>query len=176
MVDDRELADSLRRTFREIAEEKSADRWLPILGGLVFLAGTIISALDIVMLQHLRYSLTAVGVAGVVLLLVGSGLYGMARRSLGKFYSEAVRIMPEHKLVMSGPYRFVRHPLYLGEILFYLSIPMVLGSLYGFIAMLVLIPMLLYRIRIEEKILVSKFGQEYLEYAHRAKKLIPYIY
>jgi protein-S-isoprenylcysteine O-methyltransferase Ste14 len=77
---------------------------------------------------------------------------------------------------MSGPYRFVRHPFYLGEILFYLSIPMIFGSLYGFIAMLVLIPMLLYRIRIEEKILVSKFGREYLEYAHRAKKLIPYIY
>jgi hypothetical protein len=88
------LADSLRHIFREIAEEKSADRWLPILRGFVFLAGTSISALDIVVL-HWRYSLTTVGVAGVVLLLVGSSLYGMARRSLGKFYSEAVRTMPE---------------------------------------------------------------------------------
>jgi len=53
---------------------------------------------------------------------------------------------------------------------------MILGSLYGFILMLVPIPMLLYRIRIEEKALVSRFGQEYLDYASKTKKLIPYVY
>jgi len=41
------LADSLRRTFREAAEEKGADRWVPILSGLVFFAGVVVSGLDI---------------------------------------------------------------------------------------------------------------------------------
>lgn len=45
------MAKSLRRTFREVAEERSADRRLPILGGLIFLAGTIVSVLDLVILR-----------------------------------------------------------------------------------------------------------------------------
>jgi protein-S-isoprenylcysteine O-methyltransferase Ste14 len=169
------VADALRRTLSEIAE-KSADRWLPVLSGLLWLAAIVISVIDLVILQHGRYNLTAVGIAGAALLLVGLGLYGIARRALGKLFSEAVRIIPEHRLVTGGPYRLIRHPIYLGEIFFGLSIPMILGSFYGFIIMLAPIPMLLYRIMIEEKILVSRFGQEYLDYASKTKKLIPYIY
>jgi len=84
--------------------------------------------------------------------------------------------MPEHKLITSGPYHLIRHPIYLGGILFGLSIPMISDSLYGFVIMLIPIPIVLHRIRIEEKVLVSRFGQEYLEYARKTKKLIPYIY
>jgi protein-S-isoprenylcysteine O-methyltransferase Ste14 len=53
---------------------------------------------------------------------------------------------------------------------------MIFESLYGFVVMLFIIPLLLNRIRIEEKVMVSRFGQEYLEYALRTKKLIPYVY
>ena len=169
------MADAIRRTLSEIAE-KSADKWLPVLSGLLWLVAILISVIDLVILQHGRYNLTGVGVAGAVFLLGGLGLYMIARRALGELFSEAVRIIPEHELVTSGPYRLIRHPIYLGEIFFGLSIPMILGSLYGFIIMLVPIPMLLYRIRIEEKTLVSRFGQEYLDYASKTKKLIPYIY
>jgi protein-S-isoprenylcysteine O-methyltransferase Ste14 len=170
------LADSLRRNLREVAEEKSADRWVPILSGIIWLADIFVCVLDIVTLQHSRYSLTYVGMAGVALFIAGLGLYEVARRALGKFFSEAVKILPEHKLITSGPYSLIRHPIYLGEILFAFSIPMIANSLYGFVIMLVTIPILLYRIRVEEKILVSRFGQEYLEYTHKTKKLIPYIY
>jgi protein-S-isoprenylcysteine O-methyltransferase Ste14 len=50
------------------------------------------------------------------------------------------------------------------------------GLAHGLVIMLFMIPVLLYRIRIGEKVLVSRFGQEYLEYAHRTKKLIQYVY
>ena len=90
--------------------------------------------------------------------------------------SEAVRTTPEHKLITSGPYHLVRHPIYLGGILYGLSIPMIANSPYGFVIMLVPIPMLFCRIRFEEKILVSRLGQEYLEYARKTKKLIAYVY
>ena len=176
MVGDRKLADSLKRNIREIAEEKSADRWVPILSPIIWLADIVVCVLDIVILQHGIYSLTYVGIAGVALFIAGTGLYEVARRTLGKFFSEAVRILPEHKLITRGPYSLIRHPIYLGEILFAFSIPMIANSLYGFVIMLVIIPILLYRISIEEKVLVSKFGQEYLEYAHKTKKFIPYIY
>lgn len=170
------MADSLKRSIREIAEEKSADRWVPILSGIIWLADIVVCVLDIVILQHGIYSLTYVGIVGVTLFLAGRGLYEVARRILGKFFSEAVRILPEHKLITRGPYSLIRHPIYLGEILCAFSIPMIANSLYGFVIMLVIIPILLYRISIEEKVLVSKFGQEYIEYAHKTKKIIPYIY
>jgi len=175
-VGEGKLVDSLRRSLKEIAEEKSADRWLPVLSGILWLAAIAISVIDLVILQHSRYNLTAFGIAGAVFLLGGLGLYVIARRALGELFSEAVRITPEHKLITTGPYRLIRHPIYLGEIFFGLSLPMILGSLYGFILMLMPIPMLVYRIRIEEETLVSKFGQEYLDYASKTKKLIPYIY
>jgi protein-S-isoprenylcysteine O-methyltransferase Ste14 len=175
-VGDRKLADSLRRTLRELAEEESIDRWCPIVSGLIWVVGIVVSVLDVMVLRHGRYGFTAVGIAGLAFLLAGSGLYAVARRTLGGFFSEAVRITPKHKLITSGPYHLVRHPIYLGEILYGLSIPMIPNSLYGFVIMLVPIPMLFYGIRFEEKILVSKFGQEYLEYARKTKKLIPYVY
>jgi len=170
------LAGSLRRNLSEIAEEKSADRWLPVVSGLLWLGAIVVSVMDLVILRHGRYDLTSVEIAGAAFLLVGSGLYGIARRALGEFFSEAVRITPEHKLVTVGPYRLIRHPIYLGEIFWGHSIPMILGSLYGSIIMLAPIPMLLHRIGIEEKALTSRFGQEYLDYASKTKKLIPYIY
>jgi protein-S-isoprenylcysteine O-methyltransferase Ste14 len=176
MVGDRMLADLLRRTLREVAEEESIDRWYPILSGLIWLVGVVVSVVDVIVLRHGRYVLTAVGIAGVAFLLAGLGLYAVARRTLGRFFSEAVRITPEHKLVTSGPYHLVRHPVYLGGILYGLSIPMIANSFYGFVIMLIPIAMLFYRIRFEEKILVSRFGQEYLEYARKTKKLIPYVY
>ena len=170
------MTDAFRRTLSEIAESKSADRWLPILSGVLWLVAIAISVIDLVILQHSRYNLTAFEIAGAIFLLGGLGLYVIARRALGELFSEVVRIIPEHKLVTTGPYRLIRHPIYLGEIFFGLSIPMILGSLYGFIIMLAPIPMLIYRIRIEEKTFVSRFGQEYLDYASKTKKLIPYIY
>jgi protein-S-isoprenylcysteine O-methyltransferase Ste14 len=170
------LTDSPRRTVRDVAEEKLADRWVPILSGLIWLADIVVCVLDIVILQHGIYSLTYVGIAGVALLLTGLGLYWVAYRTLGKFFSEAVRVLPDHKLITGGPYSLIRHPIYLGEILFAFSIPMMTNSFYGFVIMLVTIPILLHRIRIEEEVLVSRFREEYVEYAHRTKKLIPYIY
>jgi protein-S-isoprenylcysteine O-methyltransferase Ste14 len=176
VVGDRKLADSLKRNLREIAEEKSVDRWVPILSGIIWLADIVVCVLYIVILQHMIYGLTYVAIAGVVLFIAGIGLYDVAHRTLGKFFSEAVRILPEHKLITRGPYSLIWHPIYLGEILFAFSIPMIANSLYGFVIMLVIVPIMLYRVSIEEKVLVSEFGQEYIEYTHKTKKFIPYIY
>jgi protein-S-isoprenylcysteine O-methyltransferase Ste14 len=176
VVGDRKLADSLRRTIREVTDEKSADGWVPILSGLIWLADIVVCILDIELLQHGIYLLTFVGIAGIVFLLAGLGLYWVAHRALGKFFSEAVRILPDHRLITNGPYSLIRHPIYLGEILLAFSIPMMANSFYGFVIMLVILPILLHRIGVEERALVSKFGQEYIEYSRNTKKLLPYIY
>ncbi len=94
---------------------KPADRWLlPVVGRLVVVAGLAFSALDIAILRHGRFIPTAFETPGYLLFLAGLGLYVVGRLILGRFYSESVRIRPEHKLITSGPYRIIRHPIYFG--------------------------------------------------------------
>lgn len=126
--------------------------------------------------QQGNFILTPTVILGIALFFVGLGLYFASRLYLGKFFSERVRIRSDHKLITKGPYRYIRHPIYAGEILYFLSIPLIFSSIYGFVIMLVIIPMLLYRIGYEEKVLSSKFGQEYEAYVQRTRKLIPFIY
>jgi len=175
MRSDRDLTDTLRRTKAE--EEKSTGGWLlPVLGRIVFVGGTIISALDHANPRPGSCTLTAFEILGIALFIAGLSLYIFARLTLGRLFSETVRIKPKHVLITKGLYRIIRHPIYLGEILLYISIPVIFSSLYGLVIMLTIIPMLLFRIRYEEKVLSSKFGLEYVEYARKTKKLIPYIY
>lgn len=141
---------------------------------LVLFSGLIISVLDFA-IRDGGFTLTATRL-GVTLFVVGLSIYVLARFTLRGFFSETLTIKPGHKLITNGPYRFIRHPIYLSEIFYFLSIPIFFSSHFGFVIMLALIPMLLYRIRIEERLLISKFGEEYMEYTRRTKKLIPYFY
>ena len=168
------MVEELRRTLKEVAEEKSADKWIPVIGGLLFPITIVVSLLDLPA-RNWTYNLP-VGITGVAMLTAGLTLYAASRKFLGRFYSEAVKIVPDHRLITDGPYRMIQHPMYLSEIVFGLSIPMIFDSLLGLFIMLVPIPLILLRIRFEEGVLVSRFGQEYLEYSRRTKKLIPYIY
>ena len=170
-----DLSWMLGHTANNIKGEKSSDR-THIYGRFVFFTGLFVSAYDSAVIRNGSYPNTAIAFLGAILFLAGIILYFAARLTLGKFFSEKVRIVPEHKLITKGPYRIVRHPIYLGEILYFLSIPMIFSSLFGFFIMLALIPLLLHRIIIEENVMSSKFGQEFQEYARRTKKLIPYIY
>jgi len=155
-------------------EEKTFDR-IPSLARLLFFVGLIVSAYDSAVLRQGKLDLRGVGVLRVALFVAGVCLYFPSRITSARFFSEAIRIKPEHKLITGGPYRFIRHPIYLGEILYFLSIPMIFGSVYGVIVMLVLVPMLIHRIGVEERALFSKFGIDSIEYAQRTKKLIPCI-
>lgn len=96
-----------------------------------------------------------------------------ALKSLGEFYSSKLRIMPNHRVVRVGLYRYIRHPAYLGTILMSLGGPLVLESLYSSLIMSLIIPFYLYRIRIEENMLLKKLGNEYLEYMRTTWRLIP---
>ncbi|MFQ5712267.1 MAG: methyltransferase family protein [Candidatus Geothermarchaeales archaeon] len=70
----------------------------------------------------------------------------------------------------------MRHPAYLGSLLLSPGIPLIFSSFYGFLLILWIIPCFLYRIRIEESMLLEKFGDEYREYMKETKKIIPFIY
>jgi len=171
------MAKILKRYFRDIKEEgKFSDVATLIAGGIIFFSGVFVAALDFIVIQRMIYRFDIVSLAGLVLLLVGSVLRIQARRTLGEYFSPVVRILPAHKLIRHGVYKHIRHPGYLGELLLYFSVPLLLHSLYGFLVMVFLLPVILYRIRVEEQMLIEKFGDEYRDYMRKIKRFIPYVF
>jgi len=94
--------------------------------------------------------------------------------ALGRFWSLHVEIRETHELVREGPFRWVRHPAYSSMILEILSIALLTGSRWTALAVFAaFLPTLLARIRIEEKALIEKFGQSYLEFKRTTPALVP---
>ncbi len=94
------------------------------------------------------------------------------------YLSRAVEVHQdrEHKVVTTGPYRWVRHPWYVGLILFFFSIPLALGSLYDLIPAGILTLLLLFRTIIEDKTLYEELPG-YKEYCEKTRyRLLPYIW
>jgi protein-S-isoprenylcysteine O-methyltransferase Ste14 len=115
-------------------------------------------------------------VSGLAVMWIGIAIRAWSFATLGTLFTYRVTIQPGHRLVRSGPYRYVRHPSYTGLALF------VLGDVLALrdgLALLVLIaamaPVVAYRIHIEEKELTAALGDEYREYARTTKRLVPAI-
>lgn len=115
---------------------------------------------------------------GLALFLVGAMFYLWAKSVLGRFWSIEVRVLTDHTVIEKGPFRLIRHPMYLGQVLVYIGL---LGlALQSWAAVLfILIASSIYygnRIRIEEKFLVAELGNAYLDYMKRTKRLIPFVW
>ena len=97
-----------------------------------------------------------------------------AARTLGKQWSFAARVVEEHRLVMEGPYRIVRHPIYTGML--GMLVATCLATSYWFVipfAVLAFIIGTLIRVRSEERLLRETFGAEFDDYAHRVAAFVP---
>jgi len=112
--------------------------------------------------------------SGVGLVTLGIALFIWARRALRENYSGHVSVKTGQALVQNGPYRFIRHPAYAGQLLMALGVALGYASLIGLLAIpALLLPGLVYRIRVEEKLLAEHFGTQYIQYMRRTKRLFP---
>jgi protein-S-isoprenylcysteine O-methyltransferase Ste14 len=149
-------------------------------------AGMILSALDptghmgikgvTVNIQNMPVMNLVLFIVGVLMLITGGFIRMLAIVALRRNFSGALRIREGHTLTTNSVFRYVRHPAYLGAIILFLGFPVIFSSVLGFLVMLLLIPYLLHRIKLEEKMLIEHFGDQYLEYMKRTKKLIPFVY
>jgi protein-S-isoprenylcysteine O-methyltransferase Ste14 len=112
---------------------------------------------------------------GITVFLFGVCYRLWAIRTLGQFYSHRVRTVPEHQIVVSGPYRFTRHPAYAGMLLANAGICLYFFNYFTTpIFLLILVPSVLLRIGIEEKTLFGIKG--YREFAEPRKRLFPAVW
>ena len=116
-------------------------------------------------------------IPALLMFTAGLGIRCAAIKRLGRFFTTNISIQHNHQLVVDGLYRRVRHPAYTGLLIALAGTGLAMGD---FIAMLILtVPayyVFSYRIEIEEKLLVKKFGTEYREYCKRTGKLFPRIF
>ena len=117
-----------------------------------------------------------VSYAGSALMLLGIVIRQWSIAVLGRFFSPTVGIQKGQKVVDRGPYRLVRHPSYTGAFLIVIGVGLALRS-WGAVLVILVITGLAYRyrMRMEEDVLVSEFGDDYVRYMGRTKRLIPYI-
>ena len=113
---------------------------------------------------------------GVVLFAAGGALRLRPVFVLGHRFSGLVAIQPGHELVMSGVYRVIRHPSYLGLLVNSLGWALAFRSGLGVVLSALLIPPLIARIHAEERLLRTQFGGEYDSYRNRTWRLIPGLY
>lgn len=114
---------------------------------------------------------------GVAIFAVGGVLRIWPVFTLGKRFSGLVAIQPGHQLVTSGPYSIVRHPSYLGALLFTLGWGLAFRSLAGVLLTVLMAVPLMARIRAEEAMLLQEFGAEYESYrAHTPWRLVPGVF
>jgi protein-S-isoprenylcysteine O-methyltransferase Ste14 len=114
---------------------------------------------------------------GLVLLICGSLLRRHCWRMLGASFTGDVQAHEGQKIVASGAYRLLRHPSYTAGIIMYAGIGLGLGSWVStllFVAGSVVTYM--YRITVEERVLLKTIGEPYLEFMKTRKRLIPYLY
>jgi protein-S-isoprenylcysteine O-methyltransferase len=116
-------------------------------------------------------------VIGLILFLLGLVVRWVAIVYLGRFFTVNVAIAEDHQLITTGPYRYLRHPSYTGTFLIFLGYGLCMLNIFSLAA--VFLPVaaaFLWRMHVEEGALREAFGERYLSYAARTRKLIPWTY
>jgi protein-S-isoprenylcysteine O-methyltransferase Ste14 len=110
---------------------------------------------------------------GVALSLAAIAANTWAQATLGREYSRILRVREGQRLIESGPYRWIRHPIYLGGSLFFLGILLESANSLVAASMVFSIAMLLVRIPREEAMMLERFGDAYREYMKRTGRVLP---
>jgi protein-S-isoprenylcysteine O-methyltransferase Ste14 len=117
------------------------------------------------------------GLVALAIMLIGLGLRVWAAVTLGRYYTRTLTTTKDHRVVTTGPYAWVRHPAYLGVILLWSGFGVLSSNLVvAFIFPVIFVAVYLYRISVEERMLVEVLGDAYVQYKRRTHKLIPFVY
>ena len=154
-------------------EKESTQKGVVAVSGLMFIGAFVLAGLDF------RFGWTNVPAwvvtVAAVILLASYGMYGEVMRE-NAYLSRTVEVQENQKVIDSGLYGVIRHPMYTATIFLFLAIPLVLGSWIAFAVMLLYPAAIIARIGNEEKVLEEGL-QGYTEYKKKVKyRLIPFVW
>ena len=154
-------------------EEQGEQRTVVALSGLLFIAAFVLAGLNwrfgwLVLPRVVSW-------AAALVFLLGYVLYAEVLRE-NIWLSRTVEVQEGQKIIDTGLYGLVRHPMYMSTLLLFLSMPLILGSLYSFLLMLLYVPIIAKRIRNEEQVLEQGLAG-YTDYKRRVRyRIIPFVW
>ena len=156
------------------AREKSLDRLITVV--------VVVIAYELLFARRLRIGPLAlrfvppepwIAYLGIALSSVGTSLSIWARYRLGQYWSARVTLKEGHQLIRSGPYAFVRHPVYTGMLVACFGTALVGGEWRGILAVVLLLASHARKAMREERMLTQEFGDQYTAYRQSSGFLLP---
>ena len=164
---------SLLKKRLSAKEERKEQDLVVKLSGLMFIVAFIVAGLTH---RFSWYTLdTGATILGVVIFLLAYALYAEVLRE-NTFLSRTIEIQDNQTVVDTGLYKIVRHPMYMATVFLFLAIPLILGSIFSFVIMLIYPFLIAKRIQNEEELLEKEL-KGYKEYKEKVKyRLIPFVW
>lgn len=164
---------STQDTKRDVSSDRFSILVILIMSSLSVVAGVS----EWAYMNNAVESSLAWTIVGAALLAGGIAIRVWAIQTLGKHFTATATLLNDHQLVKSGPYRWVRHPSYLGAFMAITGAPVFLNAWFAALAAVIFMSIAYYlRIGVEEKMLSSYFGNQYLDYKKTTKRIIPFIW
>jgi protein-S-isoprenylcysteine O-methyltransferase Ste14 len=120
---------------------------------------------------------TVIAYVGLFVIISGMIVRILAIITLGNFFTVNLALHTDHQLVNKGLYQFIRHPSYSGSMLSFVGLGLSFNNWLSLVV--IVIPVMasfLYRIHIEEKLMIQQFGEKYIDYQKNTKRMIPFVY
>jgi protein-S-isoprenylcysteine O-methyltransferase Ste14 len=155
------------------AERRPQQQVIMLGASLGFIALLVVPALDF------RFKWSAVPAAGIMfgdaLFVLGFGFIGRVYRE-NTYTSATIEVVQDQKVISTGPYAVVRHPMYASALLYLIGTPLALGSYWGLLALVFMLPFLMWRLVDEEQVLARELPG-YTDYrTHVRYRLVPGIW
>lgn len=167
------LSPELLRRRLASREERATQRGVVRYAGVLFVVSFVVAGLDF------RYGWSAVPLwmtwCAVIIFLLGYALYGEVMRE-NVWLSRNITVAEGQQVVTTGLYGIVRHPMYTSTIFMFFAMPLVLGSCWAMLSMMLYIPVIIIRIKDEERLLIADLAG-YQDYCAKVRwRLLPYVW
>jgi protein-S-isoprenylcysteine O-methyltransferase Ste14 len=164
------------KIIKNETDDKGSTNLLAILFVGIFIVFIITALLNYYNIGYI-INFIPLNIIGIIVIIGGIIIRIIAMKTLNRYYTRTLHKTEEHKLVTNGIYNCIRHPGYLGSILFYIGGGMVMKNIFPLILITITVLLIYsYRINVEEKMLIKIFDEEYEQYLNKSNKLIPFLY